>query len=62
MKTMIVEIREVHVVSRKVSAATVQAGIQAAKDGEGEELMVEYSHTLPSESWTVKDKDGNIIE
>ena len=50
-----VGIREVHVSTRKVMARSAQEAIDKLKDGDGDEVMCEYSHTLDPELWTVEE-------
>ena len=54
-KTFNVLIREVHVLTRQVKAPTEEEALRLAHDGEGEELMVEYSHTLGKDETTIED-------
>lgn len=54
-----VEVREVHVSSMEVEADSPEDAREKFKDGEGEEILCEYSHTL--DGYTVKDEKGNIL-
>jgi len=56
--------REVHVSHIPITADSKEQAIQKVADGEGEEIFLEYSHTLAVDTWTVEDlseekKDGN---
>jgi hypothetical protein len=59
MKKYYVLIREVHVSTRLVEAASVEEAIHEA--GGAEEVMCEYSHTLDTDTWSVEDEDGNTV-
>ena len=48
-------IREVHVSCRLVEASNPEEAIALAKEGNDEELYLEYSHTLDADSWTVEE-------
>jgi hypothetical protein len=62
-KKFIVMVREVHVVSYAVEAEDVDGAVEAATGcGVGEELNVEYSHTLNTDTWTVEDESGNMVK
>lgn len=56
MTKFIVEVREVHVQSMRVEAESAEEAIKKVVNGEGEivENCMEYSHTLDSENWTVR--------
>lgn len=60
-KLYYVHIREVHVSTREVEADSPEEALEKVKDGDGEETMCEYSHTLDDETWTVEDAEGNIV-
>lgn len=54
----LIGVREVHVSTMEVEAESPEAAVQMVKDGQGREIMCEYSHTLDSDLWTVeKDED-----
>lgn len=58
MKTFIVSVREVHVSHRQVEADSPEDAIQRVQDGEDEEISMEYSHSLETDTWTVvEEKD-----
>jgi len=50
-----VEVREVHSQGYYVEADSPERAIEMIEDGEGDiqEAMFDYSHTLDSEDWTV---------
>ena len=52
MKLWRVLIREVHVSHRLVEACSIQEAMEKA--GDGEETYMEYSHTLPKNTWTAE--------
>jgi len=52
-------VREVHISTMEVKAEDADSAIRKVKDGAGEELILEYSHTLDSESWSVENCDGD---
>lgn len=43
----------------EIVADNPEQAIQRVKDGEGDEAVCEYSHTLDSETWSVEDARGN---
>jgi len=47
-------VREVHVSTMLVHATSKEDAIRKVKDGEGEEVLLEYSHTLDPDIWTVE--------
>lgn len=49
-----VAVREVHVSTMEVEADGAKDAILKIKDGDGEEIMCEYSHTLSEDTWTVE--------
>ena len=61
MAKFIVEIREVHVSSREVEASSAEEAIAKVKDGDGEEICCEYSHTLGDDTWSVTNADGDEV-
>ena len=54
-KTYIVGVREVHVSSMKITAESKEQAIDLIKEGDGEEVNLEYSHTLDSDLFTVEE-------
>lgn len=52
MAKFIVGIREVHVSYREVEAESPEAAVEEA--GGATEVMIEYSHTLDPELWSVE--------
>lgn len=46
MATYLVGIREVHVSTVEVEADSEEEALEIAAEGESEEVMLEYSHTL----------------
>ena len=61
-KKYIVGIREVHVSSREVEAENPEEAINIAKKDLGTEVMVEYSHTMEENTWTVEEVKEQIDE
>lgn len=53
----LVLMREVHVSYRKVEASTYEEAIKKAANLEGDLVHTEYSHTMPTEHWTVESAD-----
>jgi hypothetical protein len=55
METFIVFVREVHIQPVTIEADTPEDAIQRVADGQGhaDYDMLEYSHTLDPETWTV---------
>lgn len=62
LKTFNVGIREVHIVTRQVQAEDADDALSLAHKGEGEELMVEYSHTMSQDNCTVEEVDSSIAD
>lgn len=54
MKKYIVTVKEVHNQDVEIRAKNEQEAIKKVSEGEGEELTLEYSHTLDTDTWTVK--------
>lgn len=50
-------IREVHVSTREIEADSPEEAIRLVEEGEGDEVMCEYSHTLDPDTWTVESAD-----
>jgi hypothetical protein len=48
-------VREVHVSYRKVEASSPEEAKNKVCDGEGDEVQLEYSHTLDSDKWTIEE-------
>ena len=53
-QSYLVEVREVHVSTRRIVASSPSEAILKVSDGEGEELLCEYSHTEDTDTWSVK--------
>lgn len=51
----LVEVREVHVSTIEVDASTQAEAVERVANGEGEEILCEYSHTLDKDLWTVEE-------
>lgn len=49
-------IREVHVSTVTVEAESEEEALESAAAGEGEEVMLEYSHTMDRSHFTVEEK------
>lgn len=57
MKSYLVGVREIHVSYMRVNAESPQKAIEYIKEGDGEEVMCEYSRTLDDEmTWTVEEE------
>ena len=54
-KKYIVGIREVHVSHREVEADSPEEAINIAKRDLDTEVMLEYSHTMEENTWTVEE-------
>lgn len=56
MRSFIVNLREVHIQPVKIKAKNEQDAIKKVKQGQGDYLegMLEYSHTLDSDTWTIE--------
>jgi hypothetical protein len=52
----LVGVREVHVSTVEVEAESPEEAMRLVQDGDGEEIMREYSHTLDPDLWTVEEK------
>ena len=50
----LVGVREVHVSTREVDAENAIEAVRKIREGAGEEVMCEYSHTLDESLWTVE--------
>lgn len=64
MKTYFVRRREVWVSYVEIDAESPQAALQLVSGGAGDELedLLEYSHTLDSDSWDVEDPEtGELV-
>lgn len=59
MPVYYVGIREVHVSTRQVIAASPEEAMELA--GDSEEVMCEYSHTLDKETWSVERDPGAYV-
>ena len=51
-----VEVREVHVSTIEIEASSAALALQAVEKGSGKEIILEYSHTLNSSLWVVKER------
>lgn len=56
-----VEVKEVYSSHRIVEADSPEEAIAKVKGDEGEEVLLEYSHTLDSSLWNVTDESGNLV-
>lgn len=54
-KKYYVGVQEVHVSTREVFAVNEDEAVKMAGDGDSEEVMCEYSHTLDKELWSVEE-------
>lgn len=54
-KSFLVGVREVHVSTMKIKAQNNTEALNKVQNGEGEEIMCEYSHTLDRDMWTVEE-------
>ena len=54
MATYYIGIREVHVSTVTVEADSEEKALDIAAEGEGEEVMCEYAHTMDREYFTVE--------
>ena len=52
-----VQIREVHINHMKIEADSVEEAIKQVREGDGESVYIEYSHTLDPDTWTVWKED-----
>ena len=55
MKSFIVELREVHVSSRLVQAESAEDALDRVLNGEGDEFLCEYSHTMDRDNHEVRE-------
>lgn len=53
MAKYIVNVREVHVSMMEIEAESEEEAIKEVARGGGEEVALEYSHTLETDYWTV---------
>lgn len=62
MKTYCVLVREVHVNPKQVTASSEADALKQVSNGEGHDLDngLEYSHTLPPETWTVEPRPSAL--
>ena len=60
MKKYIVGMREIHIQNVEIEAESPEEAIERVADGEGDfvDNSLEYSHTLNTDTWTVKEKKG----
>lgn len=62
MKKYTVLVREVHVSHREVYAETPEDAVrEVAESGGEEEVALEYSHTEPTDTWSVLDDRGKEV-
>jgi hypothetical protein len=54
-KTFHIGIREVHVRTVAVEAETVEEALEKANRMDEDEIMLEYSHCMDMDSWTVEE-------
>lgn len=54
MPMYFVLVREVHVSHREVEADSPEQALDKAQQGEGDEVFLEYSHTMDRDTWTVE--------
>jgi hypothetical protein len=52
--------KEIHYSIVKVDADSLSEAVAKVVDGDGEEVEVEYSHTLPECEWKYVNSDGGI--
>ena len=57
MPKFAVAVREVHVSLMVVEADTMDEAVSRVEDGEGEEILCEYGHTLGTDTWSVQKWD-----
>ena len=50
-----VGVQEVHVSTIVIEAASKNEALQLVSDGEGDELILEYSHTLDENLWSAEE-------
>ena len=60
-KVYYVQVREVHVSTREIVADSPEDALEKVKDGEGDEITCEYSHTLDDDTWSIDDAEGNVV-
>lgn len=48
-------VREVHIAIMEINADSKEEAIISIQEGNGEEVSLEYSHTLDSNLWTVEE-------
>jgi hypothetical protein len=61
MHTYTVLVREVHISHILTMADSPETAIENVKEGEGECVLTEYSHTLGDHTWSVDDENGNCV-
>jgi len=63
MPTYFVQVREVHVTTTEIEAESPQdAAHKVVRDGEGDEVIFEFSHYLDVKTYTVEDSAGVLTE
>lgn len=60
MPKFTVERPEVHYSEVVVDAENADEALAMVREGEGEEVFLDYSHTL-NDNWRVKDAKGSIV-
>ena len=60
MPKYIVNRPELHYSILKIEAETPEEALALVKDGEGEEIACEYSHTLDNQ-WSVENEAGKTV-
>jgi hypothetical protein len=56
-----VKVPEVHYAIVKVEADSPEEALTKAREAEGEEVGLEYSHILEGQKWTVKNSEGKEV-
>lgn len=54
-------VREVHVSHMEIEAENPEDAVDKVYNGDGNEVLCEYSHTLDSNEWTVDDASGKTV-
>jgi len=55
MKKYYVLVSEVHVSTMEIEAETPEEALEKVAEGEGDEIICEYSYTLEPDSWKVEE-------
>jgi len=56
-----VKVPEVHYSILKIEADSPEEALAKARDAEGEEVALEYSHAIEYKQWTVKNSAGKEV-